>query len=222
MATSDPYPDGSAEGRVAVYGNPTSRVCKVLWVCDELGVAVDHVPLWEERKSEWFTALNPKQQVPAIKDGTLLLHESNTIVFYLASKFGGAEKGILPQGPEAVAIASQWTEFAETTIATVQNPVFFGKVRLGPIGQQPFMPGEAVEKRPGCPSDEEIAAGVPALLRAWTAFDAALEGKQYVTGDSFSTGDICAAVQANRFLKNDGFGFPELAPANFPNLTASS
>lgn len=61
---------------------------------------------------------------------------------------------------------------------------------------------------------------MPNVLQAWTTFDKALENKQYVAGDSFTIGDICAAVQANRFIKNGGFGYPELAPANFPNVVA--
>ena len=105
-----------------MYGNPTSRVCKVLWACAELGVVVDHVPVWEERKSDWFTKINPKQSVPAVKDGTLTLHESNTIVSYLAAKYGSSS-GLLPEGHEAMAVASMWTEYAETTIAPIQNPV---------------------------------------------------------------------------------------------------
>ena len=98
--------------------------------------------------------------------------------------------------------------------------LFFGKVRLGPIAATPFPPGVTPEKRPGCPSDDELAECVPRVLKVWTTFDKALEGKQYVAGDNFTIGDICPAVQANRFLKNDGFGYPELAPGNFPNLVA--
>jgi glutathione S-transferase len=149
--TSDPYPSGGPPGRIVIYGNPTSRVCKVLWVCAELGLSVDSVPVWAERKSDWFTALNPKQAVPVVRDGDLLLHESNTVVQYLATKYGpeqvltttkvthpdgttlettttatkggGGAGGLLPVGPEATAVASMWTEYAETTIAPTQNPV---------------------------------------------------------------------------------------------------
>ena len=227
-ATSDPYPEGAPPGHIVLYGNPTSRVCKVLWVCAELGVPVISVPVWEQRKEPWFTRLNPKQAVPVVRDGDLLLHESNTIVTYLAAKYGwaaappatttskvthpdgtcvevttsttGSASGdgadsLLPVGPEATAVASMWTEYAETTIAPKQNPIFFGKVRLGPIGAQPAASGAPAEKRPGCPSDEALLEHVPGLVRAWTAFEEALEGKLYVAGDAFTIGDICAAVQ---------------------------
>lgn len=144
--TSDPYPDG-VQGKIVLYGNPTSRVCKVLWVCAELDVPVEAVPVWNERKSDWFTAINPKQAVPAMRDGDLLLHESNTIVEYIASKYGGGDpvvtttkvthpdgtcietsttsggSALVAASPEARAVASMWTEYAETTIAPTQNPV---------------------------------------------------------------------------------------------------
>jgi glutathione S-transferase len=214
----------------------------VLWICTELGVPVEHVLMWDERKDPWFLAINPKGAVPAIRDGALLLHESNTIVSYIATKYGpapsatsttvthqdgtliectttngGVGGGLLPVGAEATAIGAMWTEFAETTIAEKQNPIFFAKVRLGPVGCQPFPPGTTPAPRPGMPTDEELEARVQPLVDAWTAFDKALE-KKFVCGDEFTTGDICAAVQANRFLKNEGFGYPQLAPAKFPNL----
>ena len=59
MATSDPFPAG-VPGKVVIYGNPTSRVTKVLWAAAELSVPVEHVPVWDERKSPWFLAINPK------------------------------------------------------------------------------------------------------------------------------------------------------------------
>lgn len=206
------------------------------------------MPLWDERLSDWFTAINPKQAVPVVRDGALLLHESNTIVTYIATKYGpqqftsttkvaypdgtvqetttssggpgDANGGLLPVGPEATAVAAMWTEYTETTIAPKQNLIFFPKVRLGPIGCQPTPPGATPEKRPGCPTDEATDAALPGLVSAWAFFEKSLGGKLYVAGEQFTTGDICPAIQANRLLKNDGFGYPELAPANFPNLVA--
>ena len=32
--------------------------------------------------------------------------------------------------------------------------------------------------------------------------------------------DIACTAQANRFIRNHGFGYPQLAPENFPNLLA--
>ncbi|KAL1515799.1 hypothetical protein AB1Y20_002415 [Prymnesium parvum] len=226
--TQDPFPNGGPADGVVVYGGKTSRVVKVLWVCAELRVKAYHLPVMQQRSAAWFAAINPKKQVPAFKDGTLTLHESNTICHYLASKYGpetrapdgtvsASNGGILPLTHEASAIASMWTEFAETTIAPAQNPVFFGLVRKGPVGCAASPTGE---KLPGCPSDEQLRAHVLKLQQAWSIFNEALAGKDYVTGDRFTLGDVCAAVQANRLIRNNGFGCPELALDGFPHVVS--
>ena len=110
-----------------------------------------------------------------------------------------------------------WTEYAETTIVPAQNPIFFGRVRRGPIG---CPASTSDDKLPGCPTDDELLAKVPALRQVWLDFDAALAGTAFVAGDAFTIGDVCAAVQANRLIGNDGFGYAELAPSNFPNVVA--
>lgn len=117
LSSGDPYANGSS--RVVVYGPSTSRVAKVLWAADECGVAVARVakPLEELKAHPWYYALNPKRtvcstpepstgpplnaalaamprphQVPTIKDGSLVLNESNSIVHYLFSQYGGLHK----------------------------------------------------------------------------------------------------------------------------------
>jgi glutathione S-transferase len=44
----------------------------------------------KEHKTERFLALNPFGQVPVIQDGTLTLSDSNAILMYLATQYGGA------------------------------------------------------------------------------------------------------------------------------------
>lgn len=39
-------------------------------------------------------------------------------------------------------------------------------------------------------------------------------------GDNFTIADITVAIQANRLICNDGFGFDALAPSNFPSILA--
>jgi hypothetical protein len=41
---SDPFPKGMVPaGTIAIYGQPTSRVVKVLWLCGELGLPYEQV-----------------------------------------------------------------------------------------------------------------------------------------------------------------------------------
>ena len=44
--------------------------------------------------------------------------------------------------------------------------------------------------------------------------------QDYVLGDVFTIADITVAIQANRLVCNDGFGFDALAPSNFPGIVA--
>ena len=67
-------------------------------------------------------ALNSKGTVPTMRDGPLVLNESNTIVSYICQTRGGGT-GLYPQDPAALAKAWQWLEYAETTIVPAQNPV---------------------------------------------------------------------------------------------------
>ena len=48
----------------------------------------------------------PRSTVPFIRDGDLVLNESNTIVSYLANKYN--RDGIYPESPEDLATAWQW------------------------------------------------------------------------------------------------------------------
>ena len=48
---SDPYPGPSAPGKITVYGQPTSRVCKVLWLCKEIGLEYDQVSGMDRNKT---------------------------------------------------------------------------------------------------------------------------------------------------------------------------
>jgi glutathione S-transferase len=41
-----------------------------------------------------------------------------------------------------------------------------------------------------------------------------------VLGGDFTIADITVAIQANRLVGNNGFGFDDLAPSNFPNIVA--
>ena len=69
-----------------IWGRTTSsNVQKVLWCCAELGVEYDRVdfggPFGGNQDPEYL-ALNPNGLVPTVKDGELILWESNSICRY--------------------------------------------------------------------------------------------------------------------------------------------
>ena len=64
------------------------NIRKVLWTCDELGIASEGED-WERGHRSTddpeFLKYNPNGLVPAVIDGDVVLRESNTIVRYLAT-----------------------------------------------------------------------------------------------------------------------------------------
>lgn len=206
----DPSPGPPTAGTITIYGQPTSRVCKVMWVCAELGVPFEQHSGFAFRNDDWALALNPKGTVPFIRDGDLVLNESNTIVAHLANRYSAAS-GIYPVDVDELSQAWQWLEFGEQFLVPRTNPVFFGVVR------ESYAPSLG---RPGAPSAEEIEAAVPKCAEAFHALNAHLAGKQMMLGDVFTMADITVAIQANRLVGNDGFGFAELSPTLFPNVVA--
>lgn len=210
----DPFGPLAADGTLSVYGTATSRVVKVLWAVAECGISDVrrcNLPPSDLKSEPWYLALNPKGTVPTFRDGPLVLSESNTIVAYLCQRYG-KEAALYPDAsPASLALAWQWLEFAESTIAGAQAPVFFAVVR-----NKPFPAGSAPK------TAEEVSALATVLAKAMHVLEDHLEGegRMYVLGESFTMADITAAVQAYRLFANTGYGFPELHPDRFPAIGA--
>lgn len=208
----DPFAEPAEEGVVSVYGISTSRVVKVLWAAAECGLKnIRRLELSPKdlAAQQWFMALNPKGTIPVLRDGPLVLNESNTIVAYLFQKYGQKLGNQMYPNMSAasLALAWQWLEYAESTIAEAQTPIFFPKVR-----KMAYPSGTSLR------SDDEIKSLVPRLEKAIWGLEQHLHssGGSYILGDCFTMADITAGVQVNRLFTNDGYGFRELKPNHFP------
>ena len=98
---------------IHLYGTPTTRAFRSLWMLEELGVPYVRVPtgLGATRTPE-FLATNPNGHVPALVDGELRLFESMAINLYLAGRHGRAP--FWPAGEPDRARAVQWSFWALT------------------------------------------------------------------------------------------------------------
>lgn len=67
------------------------------------------------QKSPAFLAMNPFGQVPVIQDGDIILADSNAILVYLATKYGGPDW--LPHDPVAAASVQHWLSEAAGMLA---------------------------------------------------------------------------------------------------------
>lgn len=182
---------------IRIWGRTnSSNVQKVLWAADEIGAKYERIDAggaFGVVKEPKYLAMNPNALVPTVEDGDLVLWESNTIVRYLAAKYG---KGTLwIEDPGKRALAEKWMDWG-FTLGGPNGPLFWGYVRTPPEKRDPA----ALE-----------AARVKAI-ELWTIVDNQLANQPYIAGKDFSIGDIGLGVFVHRWHQ-----FP-IERGNLPNL----
>ena len=162
----------------------SSNVQKVMWAVGELGLAHERVDIGGEfggNKEPAYLALNPNGLVPTIEDGDLILWESNSIVRYLAGRYGPGK--LEPKDPKVHALAGQWMDWQLSVVQPAITVAFWGLIRTPP------------EKR----DHAAIAASQAKSTDVMKILDAALSRHAYVAGDAFCMGDIPVAIMARRY-----------------------
>ena len=172
--------------RIKIWGRrDSSNVQKVVWCCDELGVAFDRIDIggrFGGNKEKPYLDLNPNGLVPTIEDGGFVLWESNSVMRYLVEKYGDGK--LLPPTAEGRANANRWMDWQLTTLGPAITPVFWGLVRT------------QEEKR----DSAAIQSGIEKTTRAWKILDDHLTKNAHVAGDAFTIGDIPLGVWAYRWF----------------------
>lgn len=169
-----------------ILGRSTSiNVRKVLWTCAELGLPCQHTE-WGagelSLRDPAFVALNPNALVPVIRDGELVLWESNTICRYLAAK--AARSDLLPAEPGARARVEQWMDWQAAELNTAWRHAFMGLVRKSPVFADPAL----------------IDASVQAWNRHMTLLDEVLRSSgAFVTGAGFTLADVVLGLATHRW-----------------------
>lgn len=153
----------------------SSNVKKVLWCVEELGLPYEHIPaggafgLVNEPE---YRALNPNGLVPTVRDGDLVLWESNAVVRYLVARY--ADATLLTTDVGARAKADRWMDWATSNFSAPFRDVFWNMVRTAP------------EKRDMAAVD----AGIVRCGKLLTIVDDALAGQPYLSGTEIGIGDI--------------------------------
>jgi len=169
-----------------ILGRSSSiNVRKVLWLCTELGLPYEQ-ELWgagfQSTNSPAFLALNPNALVPVIRDGELVLWESNTICRYLAGKHGHTD--LLPTEPVARARIEQWMDWMATELNTSWRYAFLALVR----------------KTPGFSDEKSIESSIASWNRHMAMLDAQLQRTgAYAAGASFTLADIVLGLATHRW-----------------------
>jgi glutathione S-transferase len=172
---------------IKIWGRNTSvNVQKVMWAVGELGLPHERIDVggsFGKNREPAYLAMNPNGLVPTLEEDGFLLWESNSIVRYLAAKYGVGTLG--PADFQARARASSWMDWQLTVAAPAITPVFWGLIRTPP------------EKR----DHAAIEAGKVKTMAAMKILDAQLAKSAFVAGDTLSMGDIPVALMAYRFRR---------------------
>jgi len=109
----------AAAAPLRILGRANSfNVRKVLWVCDEIGIA--------------YMRENPAGQVPVVIDGERVMRESNTIVRYLAAKHKAVD--LYPEDPAGRQAIEQWMDWVAYDITHALRGAFLG----GQLKEAPY------------------------------------------------------------------------------------
>jgi glutathione S-transferase len=168
-----------------VWGRKTSsNVQKVMWAIGDLGLKHERVDIggpFGGNKEAAYLAMNPNGLVPTVEDGDVMIWESNSVVRYLAGKYGAGT--LEPADLGARALASQWMDWQLSVAAPAIFGAFWGLIRTPP------------EKRDAA----AIAASQAKTTDAMKIFDANLAKRKFAAGDNFSMGDIPVGIMVYRF-----------------------
>ncbi|MFT4077051.1 MAG: glutathione S-transferase [Asticcacaulis sp.] len=160
------------------------NVRKVLWTCDELGLAYEREDYgigFAPVDTPSFLTLNPNAQVPVLIEDDFVLWESNAICRYLATG-----SPLLPENRQSRAFVEQWMDWQATELNPAWRYAFLGLHWRYP--------------------DYQDSERIEASIRAWNDKMALLDVQlartdAWVTGDTFTLADIVLGISANRWLR---------------------
>lgn len=173
---------------IHLWGRLSSiNVRKVVWALQEM-----HLPFKRSEAGMQFgvvqtpdyLAMNPNAQVPTLRDGDVLLWESNVIVRYLCASYG-LGSGLYPLDLHQRFDAERWMDWQQTTLNRASGPAFVQWIRTPPAQRDPAV----------------IAASVAATEPLWALLDAHLASSSWMAGDHFNMADIPIGCEAHRWFK---------------------
>ncbi len=187
-----------------IYHSPGTRGFRVIWVCEELSVPYEIVPVnfaAEYRATPEWRALNPVGKVPVMVDGETTMFESCAMMQYVLDRYGDGRLQPAKDDP-TYAHFLQWCWFAEATLAR-------------PLGE---IVNHRREFKPEL--DAVVAEMKSRATSCIAALDAALAGRSYLLGETMSAADlsICYAMRGYRRMVTETL--PPTLQAYFDRVTA--
>jgi glutathione S-transferase len=159
-----------------LYGNVRSRATRCLWMLEEIGAPyqlIDKTTRAEDLKTSDYLRLNPNARIPTLADGDTVLWESMAINLYLAHKYPGP----LPSDAKTLGIAAQWSFWAMLETEALLLELLMHRILLAEYARDP-----SIAER-----DELL------LQKPLRILDGALQGRDYLAGNTFSVADLNVA-----------------------------
>lgn len=172
-----------------LWGRTTSgNVQKAMWLLAELGLDHERIDVGGEfggNNAPDYLAMNPNGRVPVLEDGDTVIWESNTIVRYLAARYGGSR--FWSDDPGRRAAAEMWMDWALTTLGPQLTGLFHAAVRTPEKDRDPAR-------------IDALSKGAGKVL---TILEGHLAKADWVAGDDLSIGDIPIGTQLYRYFDRD-------------------
>ena len=153
---------------ITLYHHPYSRAASTVWALEEVGVpyTLKFVDIMAgAQKAPEILALNPMGKLPVLTDGDAVVSENAAIALYLADRYAPGRLAPALDDPKR-ATYLRWSLFAPSVI----EPGVMAKA-----GSWPFKPGQA---------------GWGSYDTMLDAMEAAIAGRDYLLGDTFSMADV--------------------------------
>lgn len=204
---------------------PGANSLKPLLTLYEKGLEFEGIrlnPAEFEHHSDWFKAINPRGQVPALDDGGRIITESTVICEYLEDKYPTAVK-LRPDDLADRAEMRVWTKWVDEyfcwCVSTIgwhrmvsqmvqhlPDAEFEDKLKAIPIPEQQLKWRRAREGFPQDLLDEEMRKIAVSVRR----LDHQLRENEWLAGGMYSLADICNYAIAGGMQ----YGFSELVNAS--------
>lgn len=171
---------------LTIWGRISSiNVQKAVWAAGEVGQPFERIDVGGKfggNREAAYLAKNPNGLVPTLEDGEICVWESNSIVRYLAARYGSG--WIWEEEPAKRAEADRWMDWMNTQLQPALTPALWGLVRKDPARQDPAA----------------IQGSIAQTEARLDILDAHLAGRSYLANERFGMADITVAPGAHRWL----------------------
>jgi glutathione S-transferase len=153
---------------ITLYHHPFSRAAGTIWALEEIGEPYElkFVDMMKgDNKAPEIVALNPMGKLPILTDGDAVVTEAAAICLYLADRYAAGRLAPPLDDPKR-ATYLRWSLFAPSVIEPGS---------LAKLSKWEFKPGQA-----GWGDYDTMVK----------AMEVALEGRDFILGDTFSMADV--------------------------------